>query len=292
MPNIWSGFVNKLLSQQMPGVVPGILISLVIIISVGLLRRLISKIAQKNIEDNLARRRFQRSLSFVFYLIIVLMLFPVWLPSLRSAATFLGIFGAGVLIVLKEIIQNLAGWIYITIRRPFNIGDRIQIGEICGDVIDIRVFEINLIEVLPSSEGPLSSGRIIHVPNNRIFIDSVINATGQFAFSWTEIPLYLTLESNWRKAEEIMLNISQDLNLSSDMLQRKLRDASDRYAIQYPHYEPVVFVNIQNAHIKLVLRILVEPRRIRLIHNRFWREMLAKLAEESDIVISTQDNKQ
>ena len=88
---------------------------------------------------------------------------PVWdlLPQLRNIATFLGIFGAGFLIVTRELWLCFSGWAYIMIRRPYVIGDRIQLGAIAGDVIDIRMFETSLMEVT-STEGGLVAWQCMH----------------------------------------------------------------------------------------------------------------------------------
>ena len=99
---------------------------------------------------------------------------------------------------------NLAGWVFIAIRKPFAVGDRIEIGDHTGDVIDMRLFQFTLVETGNWVDADQSTGRIIHIPNGWVFRQSTANYTAGFNFIWNEIPVTVTFESNWEKARDIL----------------------------------------------------------------------------------------
>lgn len=292
MKIFWEVTVDHFLDKTLPKFFPDILISVLVISLFIFLRSLAIRLARKNIQNTILFARFKRAVNITFYLLSFSILFPLWLPSLRNAATFLGIFGAGVLIVFKEILLNIIGWIYLLVRRPFHVGDRVQMGNLMGDVIDIKIFEISLIEVSPSKFGFLTTGRIAHIPNNRIFTDPILNATKEYSVAWTQIQLPITVDSNWQLAETLMLETANQLQLNSQELKKRIIYAKRRilyarndYSISHAEYNPTVFMEIKNNYICLTLRILVEPLQIHIIHDKFWREFLDRIKNETDIKI-------
>jgi small-conductance mechanosensitive channel len=121
---------------------------------------------------SLSALRYKRALSYIVFFIGLFLLLPVWLPSIRNVATFLGIFGAGFLIVTRDLWVCVVGWAYIMIRRPFVIGDRVQIGNVAGDVIDIRLMETSIMEVSSGRRRANQRGEWCYFPNAKIFTES------------------------------------------------------------------------------------------------------------------------
>src|SRR5690606_13335994 len=99
----------------------------------------------------------------------------IWLEGLTGFATYLGLLSAGIAVALQEPIIDVAGWIFLIIRRPFRVGDRIQIGPHSGDVVDIRVLQFTLLEVGNWVNADQSTGRVIHIPNGWLFKNSIAN---------------------------------------------------------------------------------------------------------------------
>ena len=100
---------------------------------------------------------------------------PVWVKELYSFGTFLGLMTAGLAIALKDPISNFFAWIYIVFKKPFEMGDRIQIGHSEGDILDISFFAFTLMEIRNWVDADQSTGRIIHVPNGLLFTQPVMN---------------------------------------------------------------------------------------------------------------------
>ena len=101
----------------------------------------------------------------------------------------------------------MVGWCFILIRQPFKVGDRIQIGKVAGDVIDIRFFNFQLNEIGNWVDADQSTGRIIHIPNGIVFTEPQANYTAGFQYIWNEIPVLVTFESDWKKAKQLLTDI-------------------------------------------------------------------------------------
>ena len=202
-------------------------------------------------------------------------------PSRRA---FLGLVSAGVAIALKDPLTNLAGWSFIVWRRPFEVGDRIEIGGHKGDVIDIRLFQFTLNEIGVWVDADQSTGRIIHIPNGKIFTDPVANYDRGFSYIWNEVPVVVTYESNWKRAKEILTAIAfKHAEHLTAQAEQDLLSASRQYLINYTKLTPIVYTSAVDHGIKLSVRYLIEPRRRRGTVNAIWEDILTEFATCPDI---------
>ncbi len=262
-----------------------VLVSLALIVALLGLRKLVfAYVFRHHIEDQFRNRvRWKRNTTYFLLVIAVFVLFPIWLPSIQNILTVLGIFGAGVLIVLKEVFLNVAGWFYIVVRRPFEEGNRITIGDRIGDVIDIRVMDVTLLEVRAREDGGQSTGRVLHIPPGLLFTQPVSNASKEFSFNWNEIEIPLTARSDWKLAVSIVRQIAEsdleDVHETDQRIQKSRR----QYEIRFANLKPGVFVDFRAGAIVLTLRHLIEPRRIRISTDLIWRKILERFANHESI---------
>jgi small-conductance mechanosensitive channel len=196
----------------------------------------------------------------------------------------LGLVSAGLAIALQGPITNLAGWVFILWRRPFEVGDRVQIGEHIGDVIDVRIFQFTLLELGNWVVADQSTGRILHIPNGKVFSEALANYTKGFEYIWHEIPVVVTFESNWEKAKTILQEIADRhaAHLSEDAAER-VRQAARRFMIMYAKLTPIVYTRVEASGVLLTVRYLSEPRRRRSSEHAIWEDILRAFAEHSDI---------
>ena len=180
--------------------------------------------------------------------------------------------------------MNLAGWLFLVWRRPFNVGDRIQIGEHRGDVIDVRIFQFTIMEIGNWVDADQSTGRIIHVPNGKIFREAQANYTQAFHYIWNEIPVLVTFESDWRKAKGILLKVATDkaLHLSIEA-QEQIRRAARQFMIFYTHLTPIVYTSVADSGVLLTIRYMCEPTRRRTSAEDIWETVLTEFAAHDDI---------
>ena len=215
--------------------------------------------------------------------LMAVMIFIIWLPHLTTFFTLFSIIGTGLVIVLKEVLLNIAGWFYIIIRRPFEVGNRITLKEFNGDVIDIRMIEFSMIEVTEMNSGGQSTGRIIRIPNAMLFLNPLINASKDFSLCWNEIKVKVTKNSNWGKASKLLELLSNEHLEHIYKSDTRLTHAEKKYSIKYNKIEPKVYVSFSDETIHLTLRHLSEPKKMRDISDHLWRVILERFNNEKDI---------
>jgi small-conductance mechanosensitive channel len=261
-----------------------IFVSLIIFILLWLIRISLLRIVWNRTKDVKLRYEWKRSLSLIVPLIAVLIVGTVWLPAFKQFGAFLGLFSAGLAIALKDPLTNFAGWIFLLFRKPFVVGDRVQIGEHAGDVVDIRIFQFTLLEIGNWVDADQSTGRIIHIPNGKVFIMPQANYTSGFDYIWNEIPVRITFESNNQKAKSILQEIANNCakTFSTDV-ESEILEASKTYLIYYKNLTPIVYTKVKDFGIQLTIRYLCNPRKRRSSEHEIWEEIITRFKQQTDI---------
>ena len=233
-----------------------------------------------------ASRRYvaMKSVSTILGIVAILFIVRIWLGGMAGFMTYLGLLSAGVAVALKDPLANMAGWLFILVRGPFHVGDRIQLGQTAGDVVDIRLFQFSVIEIGNWVDADQSTGRIIHVPNGLLFQHPVANYTQGFAFIWNEIQVTVTFESDWKKAKGLLREIA-DRNSAYDMkrAEQEVRQAADKYLIHYRYLTPIVWTAVADSGVNLTIRYLCNPRARRSTETKMWEDVLERFAACDDI---------
>ena len=258
--------------------------SIFVILIFLVLQKLIKKFAISKILDIKVRYQWQKISLYITVLIIVFSLANTWLQIFGSVGTFLGLISAGIAIALKDPLVNMVAWAFILIRQPFKVGDRVQIGNIAGDVIDIRLFQFSLNEIGNWVDADQSTGRIVHIPNGIVFTEPQSNYTAGFEYIWNEIPVLLTFESNWKKAKQILTDIvnHHGVHLSLEA-EKQLKEVAKKFLIFYTKLTPRVYTNVKDSGVMLTLRYMCNPRQRRMTEEQIWEDILNQFAECSDI---------
>jgi len=168
-----------------------IIVTIVIVLILSLIKFVIQKIIEKKISNLKNLYKITKINSYTIVAVGLILIGRMWFVGMQSIMTFLGLFSAGLAISLKDPLLNIVGWLFIFWRKPFEIGDRIQVGKLSGDVIDLSIFKFTVLEIGNWVHADQSTGRIIHIPNSRVFTDSISNYQGGFDFIWNEIPVLI-----------------------------------------------------------------------------------------------------
>jgi small-conductance mechanosensitive channel len=261
-----------------------LLVSVIIILVVWLIRKLLLRFFINNIEDVNQRYQWRKISLYVSVFIVVLFMLSTWLGFIGSLGTFLGLMTAGIAIALKDPLVNIVAWLFILVRQPFKVGDRIQIGENSGDVIDIRIFQFSLIEIGNWVDADQSTGRVIHIPNGIVFTQPQFNYTTGFVHIWHEIPILLTFESDWKKAKKILIDIvNKHATQFSEGAAKQIKSAAKKYLIFYSKLTPIVYTTIRDSGVLLTMRFLCEPRKRRSTEELILEEVLGEFGKCEDI---------
>ena len=253
-------------------------------LAIYLLGILIIRLINRQVK-NLRKRHTARKITLYTSILAILILSIIfWLENVRSVAVVISIIGAGLVVALQEVILCFAGWILIILKRPFSVGDRVEIGSVKGDVIDVRMFKTALLEVGNWVSAEQSTGRVVHIPNSSVFKERVFNYTKGFEFVWNEVKITVTFESNWQKAKEIILrHANPEIDKLQTKVQRSIERMAQQYMIYYEKLTPIVYVNIAEYGIELTLRYLTEVRERRSTEDRISRSILDDFDRERDI---------
>ncbi len=261
-----------------------LILSVVVILTLWVLRSVVLRIVFSRVTDPKERYFWRNGVKNTSLVILVIVIGSIWINQMGSLATFLGLVTAGIAIALADPLINLAGWLFILIRRPFAIGDRVEIGNFAGDVIDIRYFQFTINEIGNWVDADQSTGRIIHIPNGKVFREPQANYAQGFEHIWDEIGVMVTFESNWEKAKTILQEtVNKHVEVLNREAQTKLIEASKKYMIFYKTLSPIVYTSVKDSGVMLTMRYLVAHKKRRTVAHLIWEDILQNFAEHDDI---------
>jgi small-conductance mechanosensitive channel len=248
------------------------------------IKKLSMKFVNKVSDDIKIRYQWKKTLGYIGFILFFIIIGRIWFKGIESIATYFGLVSAGIAIALKDPITNVVAWFFILSRNPFDIGERIQIGDYAGDVIDINVFKFTLLEIGNWVDGDQSTGRIVHIPNGQIFTKTLANYGKGFKYIWHEIPVLLTFESDWKKAKEILNQIVMGHAAHiSKAAEKRIKKAKERFLIYQTNLEPAVYTKVEDSGVLLTVRYLCNPRKRRNTEQAIWEEILTEFANYPDI---------
>ena len=244
--------------------------------------------------------RFQfwakQGVSLVVAGIVILGIMSIWFDNPAQLAAFLGLVGAGVAFALQRVITAVAGYFVILRGKTFNVGDRIQMGGVRGDVIGLTFMQTRIMEM---GESPREkdddkswvrsrqfTGRIVTVTNDKVFDCPVYNYTHEFAYIWDEISIPIAFHQNFEKAETIILEAANGQARTAKRLGKdEIGRLEQRFGIEAGEIDPRVFWRITEDWMELTVRFLGPDHGIRHIKDRMTREIIAGL-EKAKIAIA------
>ena len=269
------------------GATPQFQQKLVLSVLIGCILRLILTGIRKalpQIKDSIARYELNKMVTGIITFAGIMLLGRVWFHWFGPWTVFIGIVIGALIIALQEIFVDLTGWVYIVWRRPFEIGDWITIGEETGEVLDDEWFHFTLRETGRWELDRLRSGRIVKIPNGRIFREKLINYSKGYQHVWNEFAVHLTLDSNWQKAKEILRQI---VNRYSEPLKYGTGEAGtedcSKLLLFYNKLEPEMYTEVNAGRIVLSIRFLCELDKRRITLHGIWEDVLREFLQQPDI---------
>jgi small-conductance mechanosensitive channel len=246
------------------------------------LRVLFENITLSRISEAKTKYSFRKGITVVFYLLIAIVIAAIWVENTQALVVSFGIIGAGIAIALQDVFKNFAGSIFIISSGLYSVGDRIEIDNKMGDVIDIGLWNTTLMEIRGWVDGDQQTGRITLVPNGVVISSPVFNYSKDFTFIWDEITIPLTYQSDWKQAISIFSAILKEQN--DKMVaeaERAIEQVGTKYYIIRKGVEPSVYLTTTSNWIQISMRYVVDVRQRRQVHNDLSRKMLSAV-EESD----------
>ncbi|MBT8110573.1 MAG: mechanosensitive ion channel family protein [Gammaproteobacteria bacterium] len=256
--------------------VVGKLIAAVLLVAVVFtIVRYSQRVLGRHVEDAQRRYRLRKLITFFGYVLAILLLSIVYSDKLSGLTVLLGVLGAGVAFALQEIVVSVAGWISLSVGRMYDVGDRVQLSGIKGDVIDIGVLRTTLMECGGWIAGDQYSGRIVRIGNSSIFKEPVFNYSSDFPFLWDEITVPIRFGSDYEAARASFLQVLKDLTGEhASRLEGDWRRMTDKYLIENAQLQPMVTLKITDNWVEFVLRYVVDYKKRRSTKDRISSRIL------------------
>jgi len=267
--------IQKLLFNPLIGKITTILIGVAII-------WIVIKTLQKNIfikiKDNQNRYRAKKAGNFAGYVLTIILLTIVFSDKLGGFTVALGVAGAGIAFALQEVIASVAGWVTILFGGFYKTGDRVQLGGIKGDVMDIGILRTTIMETGQWVDGDLYNGRIVLIANSFVFKEPVFNYSGEFPFLWDEIKIPIQYGSNYDKTKQILLKIGQGIAEElTETSRAKWQELQNKYRLEDAITNPVVSLVANDNWVEFTLRYVVGYKKRRATKTELFTQLLKEI---------------
>jgi len=264
----------------------------VIFISLVLMgTRLLKKIINRRIEDKTTVFNFNRIADLfagIFILAIFLsLLFANWYAAMVSFGIVSLILG----FALQNLIISFFGWLYILIRKPYEIGDRIRIGSVFGDVINVSYIDTTLWEFKGDYlSGDHPSGRTIRFANSKVFSEYVYNYSWPlFPFIWNELSLFISYKSDFKFTSDTIKRIVK-AEIGEAMVRRVKRFKiiladTPVDELDVTEYPSIILTANANTWVGVIVRYLVEPKNSGRVKKQLFEVVMEELKKYPEKVI-------
>ena len=254
-----------------------ILTTLAILLVANIIKRILTRLLLIK-KDNKTEYQQKKLINFLITTFTILLLIVIWMPYIKNILTFISFISAAMTIALREFIYNLFSGIYIRVRKPFSVEDRIEIDETRGDVININMLNFEILEVSEKDHyNGQSTGIIVTIPNSMIFTKPLKNFNKIFKYIWNVMTIKIPLEENVSEAKRVIykiVNNNEIVNKIPTKMQKQIDNLSPNYRIYYNKYEPIIYTKVDGDVIELTVRYLIHPKKVRYVESTIWEQIL------------------
>ncbi|MBV6627115.1 MAG: mechanosensitive ion channel [Rivularia sp. (in: Bacteria)] len=245
------------------------------IVIIALIFRFIRQSIPRYIQDSDIRYRTRKTISFIGYIVMLLFTVFVFSDRLGQFTVIFGVVGAGIAFALQEVIASFAGWVAISLGQFYKPGDRVQLGGIMGDVIDISILRTTLMECGDWVKADLYNGRIVRIANSFVFKEPVYNYSADFAFVWDEIKIPVKYGSDHRLAREILEQVA--LEVSGEYIssaKQQWHKMTNKYLIEDARIEPMITLITNDNWMEFTIRYVVSYKQRRMKKDQLFTRIL------------------
>jgi small-conductance mechanosensitive channel len=255
------------------------------LILVVVLTRLLRRGVGRYLRESTTRYQARKGVTFAGYLAAAVFVALVFSDRLGGFTVAFGVAGAGVAFALQEVIASVAGWVAVAFGGFYRVGDRVQLGGIKGDVIDIGVLRTTLMQVGEWVNADQYNGRIVRVANSFVFKEPVFNYSGEFPFLWDEITIPVKYGSDYRVARTLIETVASevvgDYTAGADEAWTPI---TRRYVIERATVQPTVTMAANSNWVEFTARYVVDYKARRATKDRLFTRILEEIDRVPDQV--------
>ena len=279
----WSGAVDQRSDNQLRRLIIRLSALGVVLLAIFIAAFIWRNLTFRYVQDLRRRRQLLQLRKLTLALVVGLVLLFDFASQLGTLATVMGLAAAGVALALQNVILSFAGYFFVTGRYGIRVGDRIQIAGISGDVIDIGLFKLALMELVGDGNSRQPTGRVVIFPNSIVF-----QANGNFfkqapgtSFVWNEFRLTLSPECDYRLAEKRLLEVVEDVYARyRDTVQRQYGDLERDLSMKFESPRPQSRLRLGTSGIELTIRYPADARYAVQVADEISRRALDAIAQE------------
>jgi len=243
-----------------------------------------------------SRYNLRRIQNLIVGLALVFITISALFVNWYTAVVSLGLISLILGFALQTPITSFIGWIYLMVRAPYRVGDRIKIGDATGDVIDVSYLDTTLWEFgghYLSTDHP--TGRLIKFPNSKVLSSPVYNYTWPlFPYVWNEVKFHVAYDSDLEFLAKTMQEVAEE-EVGKSMMERirvyrELLSQTPVDELQVREHPAVLFRISDNTWLEAIVRYLVNPKEAGRVKTRLIKKLLAKLTAAPERVLFPKGN--
>lgn len=278
-----------------------LLFTVVFIVLIVLFSRLAQSLSNRMLRGHRQNRVAfwtRQGIHLVTGVLLLLGLASIWFDDPTRLTTALGLITAGLAFALQKVVTALAGYFVILRGKTFNVGDRIVMGGVRGDVVALGFTQTTIMEM--GQPPPVQNadpamwvksrqytGRIVTVSNARIFDEPVYNYTRDYPYVWEELSVPIKYSTDRERAERILLEIAQQHTVAiSSLSEENLREMQRRYVMKPADTDARVYYRLTDNWLELTVRFLAHDHGIRELKDRISRDILREFSK-ADIALGS-----
>jgi small-conductance mechanosensitive channel len=274
--------LNQLLNDADLNRIAAIAIGVVLIM---LVRSIVRKTLNKRIKDTVNKYRARKAINLFGYIMVVGLILLVYSDKLGNIGVALGVAGAGIAFALQEVIVSIAGWLSIMSTSSVSVGQRVMIGDVKGDIIDIGVLSTTVMEIGDWVDGDLYNGRIVNISNSFVFQEHVHNYSAEYPFLWDEVKVPIGTDSDYELARQLFTQVLEEVcGDYARASQQKWLQMTNKFRVEEARVEPSVTLVFDENWITFTLRYIVDYKRRRTTKDVIFTRILEEIAQTDEKV--------
>jgi small-conductance mechanosensitive channel len=225
-----------------------------------------------------ARYRVRKFVVFAGYIVGIVFITVLFADRFGRVSFALGVAGAGLVVSLQDVITSFAGWVAISYLNLYKAGDRIQIGDTRGDVIDISFMRTEIVETGNWVSNDLYNGRVVRIPNSAALKAATFNYSQGFRFVWDEVKVPLTGDSNHLLAREMLLRIADEAVAGYlEEAEMSWREVTYNFRIANISLTPNVTLLVNGGSLEFTLSYIVDYTNRTAMQDRLFSKIVEEI---------------
>ena len=255
------------------------------LVAIAILARVLQNTITRYVPSDSTRYQARKVVSFAGFLAAAVFIALVFGDQLGGLTVAFGVAGAGIAFALQEVIASVAGWVAVSLGGFYRVGDRVQLGGIKGDVIDIGVLRTTMMQLGEWVNGDQYNGRIVRVANSFVFKEPVFNYSGEFPFLWDEIVVPIKYGSDYHLARDLIRKVADEVvGDYARSAEKAWKPVTRRYLIEAATVQPLVTMIATQSSIEFTLRYVVHYKVRRSTKDQLFTRILEEIDRGADRV--------